>query len=148
MRYMLMVKGTGYSEAGVQHGREYDAAVAAYWQSLAQAGVLLAAEELLPSSAGIRIRVRPYDGEPEVQAGPFPADAGLLAGFALIDVMTEDEALQWALRMPIPAGMGRGGAEWRIELRRLAEPTDAWRDPRIEALEADLQDQLHMLQRI
>jgi hypothetical protein len=114
---MLIVKATGYSEAGVDHSREHDAAMIAYKKSLAEAGVLLAAEELQPSSTGIRISYPSHGGEPEVQAGPFPANQELIAKFTLIEARTEDEALHWALRMPVPTG--RGGCE--IELRRLED---------------------------
>ncbi|TNJ62439.1 YciI family protein [Paenibacillus hemerocallicola] len=121
MRFMLIVKATGYSEAGVNHSREHNDARIAYKQSLAKAGVLLAAEELQPSSTGIRISYPSHGGEPEVQAGPFPANQEIIAEFTLIEARTEDEALNWALRLPAPAG--RGGCE--IELRRLADNSDS-----------------------
>lgn len=143
MRYMLMIKATGYSEAGVQPGREHGEAMLAYKRSLARAGALLAAEELQPSSSGLRITYPPHGGEPEVQAGPFPVDQALIAEYALIDVETEDEALRWALRMPVPAGRG----ECRLELRRLGEQPDFLREPRMQAMESDLLDQLHMLKK-
>ncbi|MFC5651183.1 YciI family protein [Paenibacillus solisilvae] len=144
MRFMLIVKATGYSEAGVNHSREHSDARIAYKKSLSKAGALLAAEELQPSSTGIRISYPSHGGDPEVQAGPFPPDQELIAEYTLIDVGTEDEALNWALRMPVPAGRG----ECEIELRRLEENSDSLREPRLQALEADLQDQLNMLKKI
>lgn len=140
MRFMIMVKATGYSEAGVKQSREHNDAMTAYKKSLARAGALLAAEELEPSSSGIRISYPMHGGEAEVQAGPFPADQALIAEYTLIDAKSEEEALDWALRMPVPAGR-----ECEVELRRLEENPDALREPRIKALEADLQDQLDML---
>ncbi|QMV41497.1 YciI family protein [Cohnella cholangitidis] len=141
MRYMLIVKATGYSESGIHQSREHNDAKAAYKKSLAKAGALLAAEELQPSSTGIRITYPTHGGEPDIQAGPFPADHELMAEYILIDAKTEDEAVGWALRMPVPAGRG----ECEIELRRLEENSDSLREPRTRALEADLRDQLYML---
>ncbi|RCW50281.1 YciI family protein [Paenibacillus prosopidis] len=143
MRFMLIVKSTVYSEAGVYHSREYNNATITYKQFLVKAGALLAAEVLQPSSSGIRITYPPHRGEPRVQVGPFSADKTLIAEFTLIDVRTDDEELNWALRMPVPAGLG----EFEIEIRRLEENSDSLREPRIQALESDLQDQLYMFKK-
>lgn len=144
MRFMLLVKATGYTEAGVDHTREYSDAKIAYKRALAMSGVLLANGELQPSRAGFRIGYPTYGGEPEVLAGPFPTDQELLAEYALIDVRTEDEALNWALRMPVPADRG----EFKIELRRLEDHSDDSQDPGVLAMKDDLQDQLSMLRGI
>ncbi|WJH36914.1 YciI family protein [Paenibacillus sp. CC-CFT747] len=109
MRYMVMIQATGFSEAGIGPGPEHEEAMAAYRRALAGAGVLLAAEELVPSAAGMRITYPAAGGEPEVEAGPFSADGGLVAAYAVLEVESEDEALQWVLRMPVPAGRGRTG---------------------------------------
>lgn len=143
MRFMLIVKATGYSEARVNHSQEHMDALIAYKESLARAGALLAEEELQPSSSGIRIFYPSHGGEPEIKAGPFPADQELIAEYMLIDVRSEDEALEWALRMPIPVSR-----ECVIELRRLEENTDSVREPVIQTMEADLQNHLHMLKNL
>lgn len=143
LRFMLIVKATGYSEAGVNHSQEHIDAMMAYKKSLARVGALLAAEELKPSSSGIRICYPPAGSEPEIQAGPFPADQALVAEYTVIDVRTENEAMKWALRMPVPAGR-----ESTIEIRGLEENTDSIPEPGIQAMEADLQDHLHMLRRL
>lgn len=143
MRFMLIVKATGYSEAGVKNAPEDEEAMEAFRESLAGAGALLVSEKLLPSSAGIRILRQPEGGEPVVTAGPFPLDEGLMAEFSLIEARTEEEAVEWALRMPVPAR--RGGSV--IELRKLEESTGRARDPRIQAMEAELEHQLGMLRR-
>lgn len=144
MRFMLIVKASGYSEARVNHSREQNAAMNAYLNSLAEEGALLAAEELQPSSAGVRISYPADGGKPELLAGPFPADQELVAKYCLIDVRTENEALSWALRMPVPKGRGK----CEIELRRLEEKPNSLREPRIKALEADLQHRLDMLKKM
>ncbi|GIO15825.1 dehydrogenase [Cohnella xylanilytica] len=143
MRFMLIVKATGYSEAGVKNAPEDEEAMEAYRKSLAGAGALLVSEKLLPSSAGLRIVRPPEGGEPHMTAGPFPLDEGLMSEFSLIEARTEEEAVEWALRMPVPAR--RGGSV--IELRKLDDSSDKGRDPRIPALEAELEDQLGMLRR-
>ncbi|EGL15098.1 MULTISPECIES: YciI family protein [Paenibacillus] len=141
MRFMLIVKATSYSEAGVKPGREYAEAVAAYRKSLAEAGVLLAAEELRPSSSGIRIGYSPNGEEPEFEAGPFQTGQGLLAGYTLIEVNSEQEAVNWARQMPVPPGLGTFG----IEVRELTEQSNRAKEPMNRALEADLKNQLDML---
>ncbi|SEG75211.1 YciI family protein [Paenibacillus sp. UNC499MF] len=141
MRFMLIVQATGYSEAGVKPCREYAEAVAAYRKSLAEAGVLLAAEELRPSSAGIRIGYPTNGEEPEFEAGPFATGQGLPAGYTLIEVNSAEEAIGWARQMPVPPGLGTFG----IEVRELAEQSVWAKETMNRALEADLKDQLDML---
>ncbi|KRE48900.1 hypothetical protein ASG85_25650 [Paenibacillus sp. Soil724D2] len=144
MRFMLIFKATGYSEAGVKICREHNDAMVSYKKSLARSGALLASEELQPSSSGIRILYPLHGGEPEIKTGLFPADQMLIAGYTLIDVNSEDEAADLALRMPIPRGHGA----FEIEMRELKENMESTRDPRIQALETDLEDQINMLKRI
>ncbi|GLX68679.1 YciI family protein [Paenibacillus glycanilyticus] len=138
MRYLIMVRATGFSEAGVAASGDYEAAKKAYRQALEQAGVLLVTEELRPSSAGIRVTYPPDGGAPEACPGPFSIDQGLLAGFTLIDVDTEEEALNWALRLPVPADRGSFG----LELRRLEEKTRRFQDPSQSAMELELKKYL------
>lgn len=106
---------------------------------MVKVGALLTAEELNPSSRGIRICYPSDGGQPKIQAGPFQ----LVAEFVVIDVETEEEALEWAIRMPIPTGQ-----ESTIELRSLQENVDSLSEPGIHALEADLLDYLHMLRKL
>ena len=141
---MFIVKATGYSEAGLNYRWEHNDAIIEYNKSLAKAGVLLAAEELQPSASGTRIFYPLHDSEPELQAGPFSVDQKLIAGFTLIDVSSEDEAIDWALRMPVQRGFG----EFEIEIRELKEKKDPIRDPSTLAMEADLEDQINMLKKI
>ena len=141
MRYMLIVKATGYTEAGVKYSREYDEARTAYKESLARAGVLLADEALQPSATGLRIGYPVHGGEPEVTVGPFPVDQELIAAYTVIEVRLEEEAIDWARRMPVPNGPMAFG----IELRKLEEDVDLPRDPCILAMELDLEEQRNML---
>ncbi|RJE89600.1 YciI family protein [Paenibacillus sp. 1011MAR3C5] len=141
MRFMVMVKATGYFEAGIRDGREHSGAKDAFLKNLQDAGVFLSAEELLPSSSGIRVVFPPGGGAPAMQSGPFLPEQEWIAGYTVIDVDTEEEALKWALRMPLPPEQG----EHVIEVRRLASRTDYVLDARTQAMKADLQDQLSLL---
>jgi hypothetical protein len=143
MRYILMVKATGFSEARVQQSQTYIDQMKAYKKSLAMAGVLLAEEELQPSWAGIRICYPSQGGDPALLVGPFPANQELLSEYTLIEVSSEEEALHWALQMPIAADRG----EYELELRKLEERFSFIREPSWQAMEADLQDLRYMLQR-
>ncbi|MBS4174676.1 YciI family protein [Bacillus sp. FJAT-49736] len=144
MRFLLMVKATPYSEAGVVHSKEHIDALYAYKMSLAEVGALLADEELQPSSNGIKVKYPKNEAKPQVQVGPFLINQDFIAKYTLIDVKSEEDALNWALKMPIPEGHG----EFEIELRRIKENGESIKEPRIEALEADLQDQLNMLKEL
>ncbi|GGA02377.1 dehydrogenase [Paenibacillus marchantiophytorum] len=143
MRFMLIVKATGYSEAGLQPSGEHREAATDFKKSLVQAGAFLDEDELLPSSTSVRIVYPAHDCEPNLESGPFPLQQDLMAAYTLIDVASEEEALNWALRMPVPPGRG----PYKIELRKLQEHTDSLRKPNLHALEAALKDQLDMLRK-
>ncbi|MED3552584.1 YciI family protein [Cytobacillus praedii] len=141
MRFLFIVKATRYSEAEGNYSQKHTDAMIAYKKSLAGAGVLISEEALHPSSTGIRI-MYPSDSEkPEILVGPFLADQELIAEYTLIDVNSEAEALNWALRMPVPIGCG----EFKIEVRKLKKNLGFLRDSGTMALEANLKDQLSML---
>ena len=121
MRYMIIVKATPQSEAGVfpPDMDKLMAVMEEYHQQLAQAGVLLDAAGLKPSSQGWRIR---YAGkERKVIDGPFAESKELIAGYTLIQVRSRDEALEWTRRFPNPVGEGLAA---EIEVRRLYEEED------------------------
>jgi hypothetical protein len=140
---MLIVKATKHSEAGVKPSRELIAAMAAYNESLARAGVLLAAEGLQPSSSGLRLTYSLHGEMPKVTVGPFAEEKELIAGFTLIDVKSEDEAIKWAKRMPNPSGSGEG----EVELRQLFDSDNLLHASTTTALESDLRDQMAMLKK-
>lgn len=121
MRYMIIVKATPESEAGVfpPNMAELMAVMGTFHEELARAGVLLDASGLQPSSQGWRIR---YDGkERKVIDGPFTESKELIAGYTLIQVRSRDEALEWTRRFPNPVGEGMAA---EIEVRRLYEEED------------------------
>src|SRR5262245_25407399 len=100
MRFMILVKATRDSEAGVMPSQELMTAMADYHEQLAKAGVLLDGNGLQPSSKGWRIE---YSGKKRtVIDGPFTETKELIAGYTIIEVKSREEALEWAKRMPNP----------------------------------------------
>jgi hypothetical protein len=127
MRFMILVKATAASEAGEMPEVSLIAAMGAYHQQLANAGVLLDATGLQPSSKGWRIRYS--GGQRTVVDGPFAEIKELLAGYTLIQVRSREEAMEWARRFPAPFGEQADG---EIEVRQLFELDDFESGPEIE----------------
>jgi len=100
MRFMILVKATKDSEAGVMPSQDMLTAMADYHEQLARAGVLLDGNGLHPSSKGWRIEYS--GGKRAVIDGPFTETKELIAGYTMIDVKSREEALEWAKRMPNP----------------------------------------------
>ncbi len=119
MRFMIIVKATSDSEAGVMPGEQLIAAMASYHEKLAKAGVLLDASGLQPSTKAWRIK---YSGaKRNVIDGPFTETKELIAGYTLIQVKSREEAMEWTRRFPNPAVDGKQG---EIEVRQLFELED------------------------
>ncbi|MFD1954980.1 YciI family protein [Paenibacillus thailandensis] len=134
MRFMMIVKATQDSEAGVLPSPELFNAMAKYNEELARAGVLVAAEGLHPTSGAIRISYPEPGGKPKVVDGPFTEAKELIAGFTLIEVKSREEAIEWAMRMPDPHGFGEG----QIELRQVFEAPELTQDPEALAKEIEM----------
>lgn len=119
MRFMIFVKATRDTEAGVMPEEKLIADMAAYHEELAKAGVLLDGSGLKPSARGWRIR---YSGkERTLVDGPFTEAKEMIAGYTIIQVRSREEALEWSKRFPNPAGEGR---EAEIEVREFYELED------------------------
>lgn len=119
MRFMIIVKATKDSEAGVMPEEKLIAEMAKYHEELAKAGVLLDASGLQPSSKGWRIE---YSGQKRTFVdGPFIETKELIAGYTLIQVKSREEAIEWTKRFPNPAVDGKKG---EIEVRQLFELED------------------------
>ena len=118
MRFMMMVKATRNSEAGVMPGSELLSAMGRYNEELVKAGVLLDAAGLQSSAKGMRIDFS--GGRRIVSEGPFAHPRELIAGFWMIQVKSREEALEWAKRCPDPMP----GEEAQIELRQVFEASD------------------------
>ena len=127
MRFMIIVKATADSEAGVMPEAPLFAKMAAFHEELAVAGVLLDASGLNPSRDGWRVY---YQGEERrIVDGPFAESKELIAGYTLIQTKTREDAMEWARRFPNPAVDG-GAAE--IEVRPLFELEDFEAGPEID----------------
>src|SRR6059036_3232737 len=100
MRFMILVKATKNSEAGVLPDEKLLTAMGKYNEELAKAGVLLAAERLQPSSKGARVK---FSGDKRtVIDGPFAGTKELIAGFWLWRVKSKAEAIEWVKRCQNP----------------------------------------------
>ena len=118
MRFMVLVKATKESEAGVMPSTELLAAMGKYNEELVKAGVMLAGEGLQPSSKGARVK---FNGTKRtVVDGPFAETKELVAGFWLWQCRSKEEAIEWAKRCPNPFPEG----ESEIEIRQVFEADD------------------------
>lgn len=117
MRVIVFVKATDDSEKGILPTTAMFEAMRRYNEELVNAGIMLAADGLKPSSQGKRIA---FDGpDRTVIDGPFSETRELVAGFWLWKVKDMDEAVAWAKRCPNPMP---GPSE--IEIRPLYEMAD------------------------
>ena len=116
MRYMIIVRATPLSEAGIiPDDSPLMAAMASYHEDLAKAGVLLDAAGLQPSSKGWRIRWSAT--KPMLTDGPFAETKDLIAGWMIIDVESQDRAVELAGELSAaPGAGGRPIHEW-LEVR-------------------------------
>ncbi len=127
MRFMVIVKASKESEAGVLPGQELLAAMGKYNEELVKAGVMLAGEGLHASSKGARVKFS--GGKQTVNDGPFAETKELIAGFWLWQCKSKQEAIKWLKRAPFD-----GGAE--VEIRPILEAEDFG-----EALTPELREQ-------
>ena len=117
MRFMVLVKASAESEAGVLPSQELLAAMGKYNEELVKAGVMLAGDGLQPSSKGARVR---FDGSRRtVIDGPFAETKELVAGFWLWQVKSMDEAIAWLKRCPNPHN-----EDSEVEIRQVFEAED------------------------
>ncbi|WP_347928043.1 YciI family protein [Pseudomonas helvetica] len=118
MRFMIIIKASQDSEAGVMPTQELLTAMGNYNEELVKAGILLGGEGLHPSSKGSRVR---FSGEKRtVIDGPFAETKELIAGYWLWQVKSKQEAIDWVKRCPNPMP----GTEAEIEIRQVFEAED------------------------
>lgn len=118
MRFMVIVKATKNSEAGVMPDEQLLSEMGKYNEELAKAGIMLAGEGLQPSSKGARVR---FSGtQRTVIDGPFAETKELIAGFWLWQCKSLAEAIQWVKRCPNPMP----NEESDIEIRQVFEAED------------------------
>jgi len=127
MRYMILVKATKESEAGVMPPESLFKEMADYHEQLVKAGVLVDASGLQATSKGFRVR---YNGKQRtIVDGPFAETKELVAGYTIINVNSLEEAKQWAKKFPNPT---IDGSDTEIEVRRFFELEDFQPSEQIE----------------
>src|SRR5262245_60074617 len=114
MRFMVIVKASKESEAGIMPSQELLAAMGNFNEELVKAGVMLAGEGLHPSSKGVRVRFS--EAKRTVIDGPFAESKELVAGFWLWKVKSRQEAIEWLKRAPFEEG--------EVEIRQVFEIDD------------------------
>lgn len=119
MRFMMIVKATKASEAGVMPSDALISAMTKFNEEMAKSGVLVDASGLQPTSRGARVR---FSGDKPVTVidGPFAETKELIAGYWIIQVKSREEAIEWAKRSPNPYDGGEG----EIEIRQFFEIED------------------------
>ena len=137
MRFMILVKASADSEAGVMPSEELLTAMGNFNEELAKAGILVEADGLHPSSKGARVR---FSGDKRtVTDGPFIETKELVAGYWIWDVKSKEEAIEWVKRCPNPMP----GTDSDIEIRQIfsAEDFGAEFTPEARAQEERIRDQ-------
>src|SRR5215468_6337341 len=137
MRFMVMVRATKQSEAGMLPDEKLLADMGEFNEEMVKAGVMLAGEGLQPSSKGARVSFG-GDGERTVIDGPFAETKELIAGYWLMQVRSFEEAVEWIKRCPNPheeAG--------EIEIRQVFEAEDFGEEftPELRAQEERIRSQ-------
>jgi hypothetical protein len=118
MRFMIIVKATKDSEAGMMPNQQLLTEMGKFNEELVKAGVMLAGEGLQPSSKGVRVR---FSGSKRtVIDGPFAETNELIAGYWLWQVKSKEEAVEWVKRCPNPMP----GEDSEIEIRQVFEAED------------------------
>ena len=92
---------------------EMIAGVGALMAEMTRAGVVLAAEGVQHSSKGAKVRVS--NGKRTVTDGPFTEAKEVIGGFAMVQVRSLEEAIEWAARFAETIG------DVEIEVRQIAE---------------------------
>ncbi len=137
MRFIILVKASADSEAGVMPSEELLTAMGNFNEELAKAGILVEADGLHPSSKGARVR---FSGDKRtVTDGPFIETKELVAGYWIWDVKSKEEAIEWVKRCPNPMP----GTDSDIEIRQIfsAEDFGAEFTPEARAQEERIRDQ-------
>jgi hypothetical protein len=131
MRFMIIVKASKDSEAGVKPDEQLLKDMMKYNEELVKAGVMQAGEGLHPSSKGARVK---FSGKNRaVIDGPFAETKELIAGFWLWNVKSREEAIEWVKRCPNPMP---GDSE--IEIRQVFESPELTDNAEILNKEAEL----------
>ena len=138
MKFMILVKATKNSEAGVMPSEKLLTDMGNFNEELVKAGIMQAGEGLQPSSKGARVRFA--DGQRIVTDGPFAETKELIAGFWIWKCKSLQEAIDWVKRCPDPMP----GEEGELEIRQIFEAEDFGEEftPELRAQEDRLREQI------
>jgi hypothetical protein len=142
MRFLGLLRADNDSEAGTPPSAELIARMGTFMEEITKAGVLLATDGLHPSSKGARVKLA--GGKVTVTDGPFTESKELVASYALFQVKSKEEAIEWTTRFLKVLGNGE------CEIRQVYEPTDFPPDvfpPEDAAKEQALRDEMQKKQR-
>ena len=103
MRYMTIYQA---AETGTPPSPEHQEAMGQLITEMSKAGVLIRTDGLLPSGRGSRVRIT-ADGKITVTDGPFTESKEIVGGYAIIDVKSKDEAIEWTKKFLRVAGSGQ-----------------------------------------
>ena len=121
MRFMMIVKASKESEAGVIPSQKLLEDMGKFNQEMINAGVMLDGAGLQSSSKGARVRIgKDEKAKRIVIDGPFAEIKELIAGYWVIQVKSKEEAIEWVKRAPNPMP----GTESVIEIRQVFEADD------------------------
>ena len=138
MRFMILIKASKDSEAGVMPSPQLLAEMGKFNEELMKAGIMLAGEGLQASSKGARVK---FSGDQRiVTEGPFAETRELIAGFWIWKCKSKQEAIEWVKRCPNPMP----GTEAEIEIRQIFEMEDFAEalSPELRASEQKLREQV------
>jgi hypothetical protein len=130
MRFLCFVKADKATEAGVMPDEKSLSAMGAFIDEAIKSDVLLGGEGLHPTSKGVRVQ---YSGSKRIVTdGPFTESKELVAGFALLQVNSKEEVIDWGKRFLAVDVAGRLNNEAEIEIRQVFELSDFPRSAAIE----------------
>ena len=138
MRFMIIVRASKDSEAGVMPSQQLLVEMGKFNEELVKAGVMLAGEGLQASSKGARVK---FSGSKRtVIDGPFAETKELIAGFWIWQVKSKEEAIEWVKRCPNPHN-----EDSEIEIRQIFEAEDFGAEftPEIKEQEEQLRTQMN-----
>jgi hypothetical protein len=143
MRFIILVKATKDSEAGVLPDEKLLTEMGKFNEELVKAGIMLEGEGLHPSSRGARVK---FSGTTRtVIDGPFAETKELIAGYWIWRVKSKEEAIEWVKRCPNPAP----GVESEIEIRQIFEAEDFGQEftPELREQETEIRRQAEQLKK-
>ena len=143
MRFMVLIKATKDSEAGIMPDEKLLSDMGKFNEELVKAGIMLDGEGLHPSSKGARVK---FSGDKRtVIDGPFPETKELIAGFWIWRVNSKQEAIEWVKKCPNPMP----NVESEIEIRQIFEAEDFGTEftPQLREQEARVRRQAEQLKK-